>query len=95
MVTVCVSSCTTLYRVLGTSGENIDDLFKYSEGSDRLALLEDTLLWNHITPTAPDTLSESVMLIFVNLPSTEMLLFVNNLLSLLFVNNLRDAAFCK
>ena len=45
------------------SGENIDDLFKYSEGSDRLTLLEDTLLWNHITPTAPHTtLSEWAMI---------------------------------
>ena len=44
--------------MLGTSGENIDDMFKFSEGNDRLALLKGTLEWNHITPTAPDTLSE-------------------------------------
>ena len=50
----CVHPCS----VLGTSGENLDDLFKFSEERDRLQLLEHTLNWNHMAPTAPDTLSE-------------------------------------
>ncbi|CAM6128086.1 unnamed protein product [Calypogeia fissa] len=41
---------------LGTSGQNIDDLDKYSEADDRLDYLERTLNWRHIAPTAPDTL---------------------------------------
>ena len=43
-------------RFLGTSGQNVDDLFKYVHEEDRLALLEAMLRWRHIAPTAPDTL---------------------------------------
>jgi hypothetical protein len=43
-------------RFLGTSGQNIDDLDKYSEAEDRLDFMERTLLWRHLAPTAPDTL---------------------------------------
>lgn len=43
-------------RFLGTSGQPIDDLAKYSEGDDRLDLMERTLAWRHLAPTAPDTL---------------------------------------
>ncbi|KAK2965550.1 hypothetical protein RJ640_016692, partial [Escallonia rubra] len=43
-------------RFLGTSGQNIDDLEKYSEANDKLAFLERTLRWRHLAPTAPNTL---------------------------------------
>ncbi|KAG6506463.1 hypothetical protein ZIOFF_031786 [Zingiber officinale] len=40
---------------LGTSGQNIDDLFKYSEAKNRLEFLERTMRWRHLVPTAPNT----------------------------------------
>lgn len=43
-------------RFLGTSGQNIDDLNKYSHASEQLDFLERTLNWRHVAPTAPDTL---------------------------------------
>ncbi|RRT61619.1 hypothetical protein B296_00013994 [Ensete ventricosum] len=43
-------------RFLGTSGQNIDDLFKYSEAKNKLEFMERTLRWRHLVPTAPNTL---------------------------------------
>ncbi|GKV34561.1 hypothetical protein SLEP1_g42924 [Rubroshorea leprosula] len=43
-------------RFLGTSGQNIDDLAKYSEGKDSLDFMERTLRWAHVAPTTPNTL---------------------------------------
>lgn len=43
-------------RFLGTSGQNISDIFKYSSMDDYLEILEWTLRAGHISPTAPDTL---------------------------------------
>lgn len=43
-------------RFLGTSGQNIDDLYKYSDADDQVEFMERTLKWRHIAPTAPDTL---------------------------------------
>ncbi|KAI9122227.1 hypothetical protein K1719_006916 [Acacia pycnantha] len=43
-------------RFLGTSGQNIDDLDKYSDAKDKLEFMERTLLWRHLAPTAPNTL---------------------------------------
>ncbi|KNA16735.1 hypothetical protein SOVF_086010 [Spinacia oleracea] len=43
-------------RFLGTSGQNIDDLGKYSEAKDKLEFLERTLRWRHLAPSAPNTL---------------------------------------
>lgn len=43
-------------RFLGTSGQNIDDLDKYSEAKDKLEYMERTMRWRHIAPTAPNTL---------------------------------------
>ena len=42
---------------LGTSGQNIDDIYKYSVEENRLALLQRVLEWGHMVPTAPDTLT--------------------------------------
>ncbi|KAJ3298000.1 hypothetical protein HK104_011295 [Borealophlyctis nickersoniae] len=41
---------------LGTSGQTIDDIFKFVESEDRLLMAERTLQWAHLAPTAPDTL---------------------------------------
>lgn len=41
---------------MGTSGQNIDDLDRYSEAKDKLEYLERTLRWRHLAPTAPNTL---------------------------------------
>ncbi|KDO70923.1 hypothetical protein CISIN_1g0136322mg, partial [Citrus sinensis] len=43
-------------RFLGTSGQTIDDLQKYSEANDQLEFMERTLRWRHLAPTAPNTL---------------------------------------
>ena len=43
-------------RFLGTSGEAVEDIFKFSTMSDRLKILENTFHWRHLAPTAPDTL---------------------------------------
>ncbi|GAA5941362.1 hypothetical protein JCM3775_001554 [Rhodotorula graminis] len=40
----------------GTSGQTIDDIFKYLESEDRLGVVEQTLEWSHVAPTCPDTL---------------------------------------
>ncbi|XP_038609813.1 DNA polymerase delta subunit 2 [Tachyglossus aculeatus] len=41
---------------LGTSGQNVSDIFRYSSMEDHLEILEWTLRVGHISPTAPDTL---------------------------------------
>lgn len=43
-------------RVLGTAGQNINDIYKVSSFEDCLEILEHTMKWGHIAPTAPDTL---------------------------------------
>ncbi|XP_002738996.1 DNA polymerase delta subunit 2-like [Saccoglossus kowalevskii] len=43
-------------RFLGTSGQNIHDIYQFSAMEDKLEILEKTLLTCHIAPTAPDTL---------------------------------------
>lgn len=43
-------------RFLGTSGQNLDDIYKYLESDDRLEMAMSMLRWSHIAPTAPDTL---------------------------------------
>lgn len=48
-----------VFRFLGTSGQNIDDLEKYSEAKDKLDFMERTLRWRHIAPTAPNTLGNT------------------------------------
>lgn len=46
------------WKVLGTGGQNVDDIFKYVESEDRLAMLEAMCRWRCCAPTAPDTLCE-------------------------------------
>lgn len=46
------------WKVLGTGGQNVDDVFKYVEGEDRLGMLEAMCRWRCCAPTAPDTLCE-------------------------------------
>jgi len=41
---------------LGHSGQPIEDLLKYTKGKSPIELMEDTLKWRHVAPTAPDTL---------------------------------------
>ncbi|XP_034235818.1 DNA polymerase delta subunit 2 [Thrips palmi] len=43
-------------RIIGTSGQPIDDIAKFTRISDRLTILERTLEWGHLAPSAPDTL---------------------------------------
>lgn len=45
-------------KLLGTAGQNIDDIFKYVQQADdgRLEMAARTLEWGHLAPTAPDTL---------------------------------------
>eukprot|EP01089_Gocevia_fonbrunei_P001663 TRINITY_DN1154_c0_g1_i1.p1 TRINITY_DN1154_c0_g1~~TRINITY_DN1154_c0_g1_i1.p1 ORF type:complete len:441 (-),score=82.13 TRINITY_DN1154_c0_g1_i1:25-1347(-) len=42
--------------LLGTSGQNIDDIRKYSKLESSVTIMEQTLKWQHLAPTAPDTL---------------------------------------
>ncbi|KAG2422561.1 hypothetical protein HXX76_015941 [Chlamydomonas incerta] len=44
-------------RLLGTSGQNVDDVAKYCGLRDRLDLMQRTLACRHLAPTAPDTLT--------------------------------------
>lgn len=46
------------WRVLGTGGQNVDDVFKYVGTDDRLGMMEAMCRWRCCAPTAPDTLCE-------------------------------------
>lgn len=43
-------------RFLGTGGQPINDIYKYTLGNDRISIMEACLKWRHMAPTAPDTL---------------------------------------
>merc|ERR1712048_384683 len=43
-------------RLLGTSGENVNNIFQYSGFEDRMDVLQMTLECGHVAPTCPDTL---------------------------------------
>ena len=43
-------------RFLGTSGQNIQDVYRYSTIESELDILSETLTWGCLAPTAPDTL---------------------------------------
>lgn len=42
--------------VLGTSGQNVTNIQKYSNIDDALAALRSIARWSHLAPTSPDTL---------------------------------------
>ncbi|TDZ19659.1 DNA polymerase delta small subunit [Colletotrichum orbiculare MAFF 240422] len=44
------------WRILGTGGQNVDDVFKYVDSDDRLGMMEAMCRWRCSAPTAPDTL---------------------------------------
>ena len=44
------------WRMIGTGGQPVDDIFKYVEGDERLEMMEYILRWRCLAPTAPDTL---------------------------------------
>ncbi|KUI71697.1 DNA polymerase delta small subunit [Cytospora mali] len=44
------------WRVLGTGGQNVDDIFKYVDSDDRVGMMEAMCRWRCSAPTAPDTL---------------------------------------
>lgn len=46
------------WRLLGTGGQNVDDLFKYIDSDDRVGMMEVMCRWRCSAPTAPDTLCE-------------------------------------
>ena len=46
------------WRVLGTGGQNLDDVFKYIDSDDRIGMMEAMCRWRCSAPTAPDTLCE-------------------------------------
>lgn len=54
--------CVVFLRFLGTSGQNVDDLEKYSEAKDKIEFMERTLRWRHLAPTSPNTLGISITL---------------------------------
>lgn len=45
-----------LVSFLGTSGQNINDIARYTDISDRMEIAELTLKWRNLAPTSPDTL---------------------------------------
>lgn len=42
--------------ILGTSGQNIDDIRKYTTIENPIEAMKSSLKWSHIAPTCPDTL---------------------------------------
>ncbi|KAG8159037.1 hypothetical protein KVR01_011480 [Diaporthe batatas] len=44
------------WRLLGTGGQNVDDLYKYIDSEDRVGMMEVMCRWRCSAPTAPDTL---------------------------------------
>lgn len=44
------------FKLLGSSGQPIRDIMRFSDVSTSLEAMENCLIWNHLAPTAPDTL---------------------------------------
>lgn len=55
------------WRVLGTGGQNVDDVFKYVDSDDRLGMMEAMCRWRCCAPTAPDTLCKHLLPTFSTL----------------------------
>lgn len=53
------------WRVLGTGGQNVDDVFKYIDSEDRLGMMEAMCRWRCCAPTAPDTLCKCLVLLLL------------------------------
>lgn len=51
-----MSAIRCLHSCLGTSGQNVEDLYRYTDTEARTEIMEATLRWGHIAPSAPDTL---------------------------------------
>lgn len=54
------------WRMLGTGGQPVDDIFRYindDDSTDRMDVMEQMLRWRCCAPTAPDTLCECFRLI--------------------------------
>ncbi|KAG1651356.1 DNA polymerase delta subunit 2 [Nymphon striatum] len=47
-------------RFMGCSGQNVKDIHSYSNLDDPLEILEKTMNWGHMVPTAPDTIMKSL-----------------------------------
>lgn len=45
-----------IFRVLGTSGQPVTNIMRYSELDDAVDILDKCITWGHIAPTAPDSL---------------------------------------
>lgn len=43
-------------KIMGNSGQPIRDIMRFSDIADSLEVMEQCLVWNHLAPTAPDTL---------------------------------------
>lgn len=43
-------------RIVGTAGQNVDDVLRYSRIAEPLEALRSCLRWSHVAPTCPDTL---------------------------------------
>ncbi|XP_017770449.1 PREDICTED: DNA polymerase delta small subunit [Nicrophorus vespilloides] len=43
-------------RIIGTSGQPVTDILRFSDIQEPIEVLENCLKWNHMAPTAPDTL---------------------------------------
>ena len=50
------------WRLLAAGGQNLDDVFKYVEGEERLEIMEAMCRWRLVAPTAPDTLCEYLLI---------------------------------
>lgn len=49
------------WRLMGTGGQPIDDIFKYMEDDNRLEMMESLMRWRCGAPTAPDTLCKQLL----------------------------------
>ncbi|EGC34635.1 hypothetical protein DICPUDRAFT_153145 [Dictyostelium purpureum] len=47
--------------LLGTSGQNIENASRYMKSESKMKIAENTLVWRHLAPTAPDTLTCSAL----------------------------------
>lgn len=56
-VTNPYEACVAGVRLLGTSGENVNNIMKYSGYESRMDIIQLTMECGHISPTCPDTLS--------------------------------------